>query len=156
GDVVPEFKSIVLLPQSTAGWRFIPVAQARVSGDGWRAPDFDDRTWREGKAPIGYGEGEIKKSSGTIVAEEGQDFVFRRAFQMPSELLTQKGVLFRVGVASDDSAIVFLNGNLIDKDPEDDHEFTYWNREVELTAQQLKPGRNVLALRVKNKRGSSD
>ena len=50
------------------------------------------RKWRSGKAPIGYGEDEIAKRKGTIVKEQGVSFVFRRAFDVPADLLTQKGV----------------------------------------------------------------
>jgi hypothetical protein len=59
-------------------------------------------------------------------------------------------------VASDDSAIVYVNGVLVDQDPEEDHEFRYWNRDVAVPAKHFKPGRNVLAVLVKNKPGSSD
>lgn len=59
-------------------------------------------------------------------------------------------------MASDDSADVFLNGQLIDKDPEPDYEFTYWNRDVEVPLKFFKAGRNMLAVVVRNKQGSSD
>ena len=87
---------------------------------------------------------------------KGQPFVFRREFNVPAELLQQKGVVFRLSVASDDSATVYLNGTLVDQDPEPDHEFAYWNREVDLKPQQLRPGRNVVAALVKNGPSSSD
>jgi hypothetical protein len=152
-----EYKTVVLLAQSTAGWRFLPAQEAKQrAGEAWLKPDFDDSSWRTGKAPIGYGEDEIPKRQGTVVKEEGVPFVFRRAFEVPSDLLRHKDVTFHVGIASDDSATVFLNGEVIDKDPVDDHEFAYWNREVELQPKQLKPGRNVIVAYVKNHLGSSD
>jgi hypothetical protein len=156
GDDDVEYRTVVLLAQSTAGWRFLPAQEAKNAGDGWRVPDFDDSRWRTGKAPIGYGEDEILKRKGTVVKEEGIPFIFRRAFDVPSDLLAHKDVTFHVGIASDDSAIAFLNGEVIDRDPVDDHEFAYWNREVELQPKQLRPGRNVLAVYVKNHQGSSD
>ena len=64
--------------------------------------------------------------------------------------------MFHIGVASDDTASVYVNGKLVDKDPEDDHEFSYWNRDVELPPKAFKPGRNLIAVLVKNKKGSSD
>jgi hypothetical protein len=152
-----EFKTIVLVAQSTAGWRFLPAAEVKKRfGEAWLKPDFDDTSWRIGKAPIGYGEDEIPKRQGTIVKEEGVPFIFRRAFDVPSDLLNHKDVTFHVGIASDDSAFVFLNGDVIDKDPENDHEFAYWNREVDLQPKQLKAGRNVVVAYVKNHLGSSD
>jgi hypothetical protein len=71
-------------------------------------------------------------------------------------VLTKKGATFRLAVASDDSAVVYVNGELVDEDPEEDHEFQYWNREVEVPAKRLRPGKNVVAVLVKNKQGSSD
>lgn len=154
GDEVDEFKTTAIVKESTAGWRFLPAAQ--VAGDDWIKPAFDDSKWRQGKAPIGYGEDEIGKRQGTPIAETGQDFVFRRAVDIPAELLAQMGVVFRLSIASDDHAVVYLNGILADRDPENDHEFAYWNREVEVPVKNLKPGRNVIAARVKNKPKSSD
>jgi hypothetical protein len=156
GEEVEEFKSFTLLPESSAGWRFIPLAEARDPEARWRGPDFDDKAWREGKTPIGYGEQELHDRQGTIIAEREQDFLFRRAVNIPVDLLNQKGVTFRIAVASDDSAVIYLNGEVIDEDPEPDHEFAYWNREIELQPKQLRPGRNVIAAHVKNRAGSSD
>ena len=156
-EVVEEFRTITLLAESTPGWRFIPVEAAGNVGDRWRQPDFDDRSWRTGKAPIGYGEEELTKRQGTLVKEEGVSFYFRRNIEVASDLLTQKNVTFRLCVASDDSADVWINGRLADSEPpETDHEFAYWNREVEVPANLLKAGRNVIAVVVRNHKGSSD
>jgi hypothetical protein len=154
GDEAEEVKTYRLIAESTPGWKFLP--EKEVKGDAWRKPDFDDAAWRTGKAPIGYGEDEIAKRKGTIVKEEGVSFVFRRAFDVPSDLLAQKGTTFQLRVASDDHADVYLNGEVVDKDPEDDHEFAYWNRDVEVPLKHVKAGRNVVAVFVKNHQGSSD
>ncbi len=154
GEEIQEFKTFHLIAESTPGWKFLP--QAQVKGDAWRKPDFDDSQWRTGKAPIGYGEDEIARRKGTLVKEQGVSFVFRRAFDVPADLLAQKGVTFRLRVASDDHADVYLNGALVDHDPVDDHEFAYWNRDVEIPLKEIKSGRNVVAVFVKNHQGSSD
>src|SRR5262249_10501357 len=130
--------------------------EVATAGDRWREPSFDDKGWRSGKAPIGYGEDEILKRKGTVVKEQGVPFVFRRELEVPADLLSHKGVTVHMGVASDDSALVYVTGTLVDKDPVEDHEFAYWNREIELQPKQLKPGRNVIAVFVKNHQGSSD
>jgi hypothetical protein len=155
-DEVVEVRTITLLPVSSAGWKYIPAAQVKGARDEWIKPEFDDKGWREGKAPIGYGEDEIAKRKGTTVAEQGVPFLFRRTFEVPADLQSAKGVTIHVGIASDDSADVYLNGQPIDKDPVADHEFAYWNREVDLEAKQLKSGPNVLAVLVRNHLGSSD
>jgi hypothetical protein len=154
GDDVSETRTFTLLAASTPGWKFLPAA--KVKARDWFAPAFDDGAWRDGKAPIGYGEEEIGKRRGTTVAEQGVPFAFRRVVEVPADLLAHKGVTLRLCVASDDSAIVYLNGQVIDKDPEEDHEFQYWNRDVEVPVDRLKPGRNLLAAYVKNRMGSSD
>jgi hypothetical protein len=156
GEVVEEFKTVEILSASTADWRFIPAKSAGNIGERWTKADFDDKAWRQGKAPIGYGEDEIPKRKGTVIAEQGQDFLFRRIVEVPIELLSQKGVTLHINAASDDSAVVYLNGTVVDKDPVDDHEFAYWNREIDVPLKQFKPGQNLIAVRVKNRQGSSD
>src|SRR5262249_47660035 len=156
GDDIPEIKTTILLAESTPGWKFLPAAEAKDAGDRWRLPDFDDRNWRSGKAPVGYGEDEIARRKGTTVKEQGVPFLFRRVINVPADLLASKAVTFRLCVASDDSAVVYLNGDLVDKDPEEDHEFAYWNRDVEVPTKHFRPGRNVIAVFVKNHQGSSD
>ena len=79
----------------------------------------------------------------------------RRAFDVPAELLKQKGVTFRLKVASDSSAVVTLNGTVADEDT-GDHEFSYWNRDVEIPTARLKARRNVIAVKVDNTAASSD
>jgi hypothetical protein len=150
----PAPKLTKLVPAGADGWRYFPAAQ--IKGDEWRSPTFKDDGWQTGKAPLGNGEEEIGKRKGTEIAQLGQSFLFRRAFDVPGDLLKQKGVAFRLQVASDDNAVVYVNGALADQDPEADHEFSYWNRDVELPAKVLRPGRNVVAVQVNNKDGSSD
>jgi hypothetical protein len=154
GNAAEESKSFVLLAPSTSGWKYLPKRQ--VAGESWRNADFDDSKWRTGQTPIGYGEVEIAARKGTTISEKGEPFLFRRALDVSSDLLSQKTVAFRLRVASDDSAVVYLNGAVIDKDTADDHEFSYWNRDVEVAAKHFKAGRNLLAVLVKNQSGSSD
>jgi hypothetical protein len=144
-------KVVALVAGGSGGWRYA----AGVKGDAWLAPDFADKGWREVKAPFGNGEPEIARRKGTEVPEKGQPLFARRAFEVPAELLKQKGVTFRLRVASDNSAVVYLNGKPADRDS-GDHEFSYWNRDVAVPAALLKAGRNVLAIRVDNSAGSSD
>jgi hypothetical protein len=153
---IPQFRTVILMPEGAAGWRFVPAAKVQAVGNRWIAPDFADADWQQGKAPLGHGEPEIAKRQGTEVAHKGQAVAFRREFNVSADLLTQKGVTFRLSVASDNSATVHLNGNVVDRDPVPDHEFAYWNREVDLTAQHLRPGQNVVAVLVNNTPNSSD
>jgi hypothetical protein len=146
-----DTKETALVAEASGGWRYA----TGVKGDDWKKPDFDDKSWKAAKAPLGNGEPEIATRKGTEVPEKGVPVFCRRAFEVPAELLKQKGVTFRLRVASDNSAAVYLNGKPADEES-GDHEFKYWNRDVAIPAELLKPGRNVIAVRVDNAAGSSD
>jgi hypothetical protein len=154
---IPQYKTTVIMAESTAGWKFLPAKEVTDKhGDKWREAGFSDSGWRTGQAPIGYGEEEIAKRKGTTVSEKGVPFVFRRTLDVPAEVLQAKNVQIKLNIASDDSADAWINGELVDKDPEADHEFAYWNREVDVPLKVLKPGKNVIAIYVRNRPGSSD
>src|SRR5262245_10841404 len=155
GEGEVDLKTVVLLAQSTDGWKFLPAQEVAAAGDHWREPNFDDKSWRTGKAPVGYGKDEILKRKGTVVKEQGTPFVFRREIEVPADLLNHKGVTFRMGVASRDSAIVYLNGTEVDKDLAEKNVLAYWNREVDLPTKKLRAGRNVIAVFLKSHQGSS-
>ncbi len=63
-------------------------------------------------------------------------------------------------IASDDAAMVYLNGVLVEEDPAWDvssgHEFAYWNRQVILKPEAVQQGRNVIAVMLRNHESSSD
>ncbi len=147
-------KSTPLVAESAEGWKYLAASQSK--GDAWRAASFDDGKWKTAKAPFGYGEEEIQRRRGTQLDLTGQNVLFRRTFELPADLVNQKGVTFQLAVASDDSADVFINGERADQDPEADHELQYWNREIDVDPKLFKPGKNVVAVLVKNKDGSSD
>lgn len=151
GTPATKINEVALLPASAAGWRY----SAQVKGDAWRTPDFDDKTWKTIKAPFGNGETEITARKGTEIPEKGQTLYARRAFDVPANVLSSKGLTLRLLLASDDSAIVYLNGKLVDRE-DGDHEYRYWNRDVTLPTTALRAGRNVLAVQVVNTAGSSD
>jgi hypothetical protein len=153
GSTSAEQQTLTLLADGSAGWKYI--AAAKVKGDRWRQLDFDDKGWKSGKAPLGYGEDEIAARKGTLIEEKGQPVLFRKVIDVPAELLAKKGVTVQLAVASDDSAVVYVNGEVADSE-DADHEFMYWNREVEVPAKLLRPGKNVVAVLVHNKEGSSD
>lgn len=148
-----EFKTTKLLEAGALGWKYIEAS--KVQGDAWKKADFNDGPWSTAKAPLGNGEDEINTRKGTTLSPTGVPFVCRRVVEVPADVAGAKDVAFRLMVASDNSAEVYINGELADKD-EGDHEFMYWNRDVELKAGLLKPGKNVIAVLVNNTSGSSD
>lgn len=145
-------KASVVIAQSTAGWKF--TAAAGVKGEEWLKAAFDDGKWTAGKTPIGYGEPSIAQKKGTTTGLKGQPVLFRRKFSVDKKAIDSKSK-FRLQVASDNSATVWINGKQVDKE-DVDHEATYWNRTVEVAAGILKKDGNVVAVRVDNKANSSD
>ncbi len=154
-DVV-EYKTEVLLAEGAPGWKFVPAVDVGDAEAHWMKPAFDDRKWRSGKTPIGYGEEELGTRGGTQIAEKGQAFVFRRVIDIPPAVLGNKATTIQLNVAADNSAHVFVNGESVLDEGEVDHEFSYWNQVVDLESRLLKPGRNVIAVYVPNGAESSD
>lgn len=154
-DVV-EYKTEVLLAEGAPGWNFVPAADVANAEDRWMKPAFDDRKWRSGKTPIGYGEEELGTRGGTQIAEKGTAFVFRRAIDISPTLLGNKATTIQLNVAADNCAHVFVNGESVLDEGEEDHEFSYWNQVVDLESRLLQPGRNVIAVYVPNGAESSD
>ena len=141
-----------MIAQSSAGWRF--AAAAGVNGEDWLKAEYDDSKWTAGQTPLGYGEPSIAQKKGTTIDLQGQAVLFRRKFTVEKKIL-DSGSKLKLQVASDDSATVWINGQLVDKE-DLDHEPVYWNRTVEVAAGILRKDGNVIAVRVKNKEGSSD
>ena len=141
-----------MIAQSTAGWKF--TAASAIKGEDWLKVAFDDGKWTAGKTPIGYGEPSIAQKKGTTLSLQGQPVLFRRKFAVDKKLIDSKSK-FRLQVASDNSATVWINGKQVDKE-DGDREATYWNRTVEVAAGILKKDGNVVAVRVDNKANSSD
>ena len=141
-----------VIAASSDGWKFI--AAAGVQGDAWTKSAFDDSKWTSGKTPLGYGEPAIAEKKGTTIDVQGQPVLFRRKFSVGQELIDAKS-RFKLLVASDDSATVWINGQQVDKE-DVDHEPVYWNRMIEIAAGALQKDGNLVAVRVNNKAGSSD
>jgi len=103
-----------------------------------------------------YGD-EPRAKYGTKLKKIQRRYFFRKRFYVKDlkeiKVLTLK-------VASDNSAIVYINGKEVDKDPvfgkSGGHEFAYWNREVNLDPSILKKGENLIAVYLYNNPGSSD
>ncbi len=156
GVDVEEYKTEVLLAQGSPGWKFVPATDVADAEDRWFKPGFDDRQWRSGNTPIGYGEEELGTRGGTEIAEQGQTFVFRRAINISPSLFGNKATTIQLSVAADNCAHVFVNGESVLNEGEEDHEFSYWNQVVDIASRLLKPGRNVIAVYVPNGAESSD
>jgi hypothetical protein len=141
-----------IIAASTTGWKYI--AASAVQGNTWIQPNYDDAKWKPARTPVGYGEDVVAQKKGTPLELTGQNVLFRREFTLDARVL-KAGTTFKMHVASDDSAVVWINGKQVDNDT-DDHEVEYWNREVAVPANVFVVGRNVIAAQLKNNAGSSD
>jgi len=141
--------SVAVIKRADSGWKY--TAQVPLGND-WFAEKYDTTAWSEGQAPFGYGEKGIKTK-----LDKGRDYYFRKHFDIQD---TDKFESVIVRIASDDAAMVYLNGVLIDKDPAwetaSGHEFAYWNRQIVLKPDAIRQGKNVIAVMLKNRASSSD
>jgi hypothetical protein len=142
-----------------ARWRIADTAQEAPAV--WGAPGFDDRTWLEGAAPLGYGAGDVRTLLSHDLASGDDDWVtlLRHAFRVEDPSRIQR---LRIRVNHDDGAVVFLNGRELFRSnvralplspqlpaatPLDGE----WERRVlEFWAppDALRPGRNVIAVQL--------
>ena len=148
----PPEKPVVVIAQSTDGWSFVPASE--IKGEDWLKVAFDDGKWAKGKAPLGYGEADVAKKKGKTLEIKGQAILFRRKFKVDKKLIDSKKK-FKLLVASDDSAVVWINGKQVDKE-EANHEAKYWNRTVEIAAGLIKQDGNIVSVLINNAEGSSD
>lgn len=100
--------NFTLVPTGAA-WRYLDTGTNL--GSNWVAAEFDDRTWRSGRAPLGYGETGL----GTTVSygpDPNNKYVttyFRHRFVLREAAAI--GAL-RLRLRRDDGAVVYLNGRL--------------------------------------------
>jgi hypothetical protein len=114
--------------------------------ENWYKPEFDDRSWTAGKAPVGKGVWDhsgIKLSSFPSQWEQGEFLLMRTSFEV-EELNCES---YRIAVLARQGFHVYLNGEKI-------HTYIWWldkpqYRSIVLEAEQiqhLKKGKNVLAV----------
>jgi len=151
-----------VLVQPGEAWRYFKGTTAPPSI--WREPDFDDSSWLEGPAGIGYGDGDdatVLDDMRATADQPGYPSVFlRRTFNISDpDALDQ--LILRVDY--DDGYVAYLNGvevaraNLDGNPPPHDATTTDSREagspdEIDLTAQVglVQPGANVLAFQVHN------
>ncbi len=96
-----------------SNWRFLDNGSDQATG--WRQPSFDDSSWAEGLAQLGYGDGD----ESTVVSfggDTGNKYIttyFRHTFNVadPSAISN----LF-LEVIRDDGIVVYLNGTEVFRD----------------------------------------
>nr|MBC8462189.1 metallophosphoesterase [Deltaproteobacteria bacterium] len=141
--------SVAAVERMDSNWKYTTYFP---SLDGWFTDEYDAAAWSEGQAPFGYAG---KKNIKTKLVE-GCDYYFRKHFDIQDTAQFESVI---VRVASADAAMVYLNGELIDKDPEwngsKGHESAYWNRQVFLKPDAIRQGSNLIAVMLKDHNPSS-
>ncbi len=88
-------------------WRYFDSGSN--PGAAWHSPSFDDAKWRQGRAPLGYGEPDVVTTV-RFGADERHKHVttyFRREFEVSALAAIQQLVFV---LRLDDGAVVYLNG----------------------------------------------
>jgi hypothetical protein len=109
GDIVPEWSALtatLLVPRGSA-WRYRDDGSDQ--GSAWRAPSFDDTTWKMGSAQLGYGDGDEATvvSYGPNPSPKYVTTYFRRTFVVTDPSLYSQLTL---RLLRDDGAVAYLNG----------------------------------------------
>lgn len=104
--VIPLMPFITLVP-SGSSWKYLDDGSDQ--GTAWSAPAFDDSSWSNGVAELGYGEGD----EATVVSfgpDAGNKYIttyFRRSFQVTDPETVERLILW---IVRDDGVRVHLNG----------------------------------------------
>ena len=105
GKIIPGAQTLFPLGET---WKYLDTGITNISAN-WRQLAFDDSTWSNGIAQLGYGDGGERtpirgtRSNGTRIVTT----YFRKAF-VPTNTAFYSH--FVVSVVRDDGAIVYLNG----------------------------------------------
>jgi hypothetical protein len=116
----------------------------------WNVPGFDDSGWLNGSAPLGFGD---NTTYGTVLNDNDGSYYFRKTFYIDPGVEYENLTLY---VASNNYAMVYLNGILVDDDSGADHELAYWNRVVIISGDYLLEGTNTITAYVYNNGSSPD
>jgi predicted phosphodiesterase len=145
----PMTEDVTLLPRDDI-WRYNETDPQPVTAPNWNEPGYDDSEWLTGAAPFGFGD---STTYGTVLNDNDGSYYFRNTFSVGAD---DEFTSLTVYVASDNYAVVYLNGILVDDDSGANHEFAYWNRVIDISPSLLQEGTNTIAVMVYNSAGSSD
>ncbi|MBN1669821.1 MAG: lamin tail domain-containing protein [Kiritimatiellae bacterium] len=153
----------------TAGWKFYD--RGVDLGPGWRTPAYDDATWEDGNAPLGYADtGEYPEldteiSYGDDPANKHPTTYFRKTFTLGVAPGTVTNLVLSANY--DDGYVAYLNGQEIARQslPAGPLAYTTWatshtasgfeSIDVTSHADKLLEGVNVLAVEVHQSGASS-
>ncbi|UCE39291.1 MAG: DNRLRE domain-containing protein [Thermoplasmata archaeon] len=137
----PQTETFTLI-QAGDGWSYSEV-DPQPDPD-WNVPLFNDSAWSSGPAPFGFGD---PITYGTVLNDNDGSYYFRKTFYIDPGVEYENLTVY---VASNNYAMVYLNGILVDDDSGANHEFEYWNRVVTIPGDYLLKGTNTIAAYVYN------
>src|SRR3990172_1713404 len=106
-SVLPVQAAETVLVPAGAVWKYLDDGSNQ--GTAWRAPGFDDSTWKSGPAQLGYGDGDEATvvSYGPNSSAKYLTTYFRRAFSAANPVAF---VSVTLRLLRDDGAVVYMNG----------------------------------------------
>ncbi len=158
------------IPLVAAGsvWQYLD--NGSNAGTAWRQLSFDDGTWSEGPAPLGYGESNEKTVVGFGGASNSK--YVTTYFRHPFHVANLSGILgLTLGLMRDDGGVVYINGREVFRSNMPTGTISYTTLaptsmggaeettffETELTPSDLQVGSNLIAVEIhQNSRTSSD
>jgi hypothetical protein len=161
----PAYGDATFIPAG-ATWKYLDNGSNQ--GTGWRASTFNDNSWKQGPAELGYGDG----GEATVVSYAGTasnksiTTYFRHRFSVADPASFESMILRLV---RDDGAVVYLNGveilrsnmptgtigynTLASSAVDSANESAFFQSSLPIT--QLQAGENVLAVEIHQVNGSS-
>lgn len=149
----------VALTSRTETWRYLDIGRAPENG--WQSNDFNHNAWKEGQAPLGYGDPGMNTTLdyGGDSNQKNISYYFRRSFRVRDKSEIKKLTLKLI---RDDGAVIYFNGTEIARDNLPAGEISYDTRALsaagggEESAERnfnvplhlLRAGNNVLAAEV--------
>jgi hypothetical protein len=125
------------------GWVGLVDRQDEGRAQNWFQPAYDDTAWKPIKV------GTTFESERPELADYNGVFWYRLRFRVPETIRQDKEITLHIG-AIDDESMIWLNGTFLGEVNPKTNPKDYWSfpREYRLKAGQLKPGENVVAVRV--------
>lgn len=158
---LPE-NQVYFIERASRDW-FYDYDRKDIEDMVWDIPTQIDPTSlklrRSGHMPFGYGPSKRLKPprlNTELVPSEG--FIMAKEFTVDDP---KKFKYVALNVASNNAAVVYINGQMVDQDPamklKDGHDFEYWNRSLDqIPGAILKEGANSIVVFLGNDKSASD
>jgi Fe-S-cluster-containing hydrogenase component 2 len=161
-----QMHDLGILPEESHGWAYLPAA--RLSGDAWTKPGFNDRDWLHGSTPF-WSDLDLEATVALALkgvptaAEASRALCFRKDFTIDAETLPREESAFKVVIDATAEEVkvegtgrqakltrflpVWLNGEAVPVEKwKPDREQYVFEIAGDDRKRFLRPGRNILAV----------